>query len=240
MGGGAAAAVEAPSSEEITRKSASNLAMAFVLLPPEKRAAMAALYAFCRMVDDVADEDRLPVAERARNLQRWREDVERACTGGTPTERVNRELQPVIGRYQLPFRLFDDLIRGCEMDLTQTRYADVPGVERYCHHVASVVGLLSIEIFGYKDPGCRDYAVHLGKALQWTNILRDVGNDARRGRVYLPADAMARFGVTAEDILEGRDSDQLRACVASLAGHAREHYRMAREALPAEIGRAHV
>jgi hypothetical protein len=183
-------------SRSITRKSASNLALAFVLLPRAKRDAMCALYAFCREVDDVADEDTQPAELRAAKLGQWREDIRRACAGSQPQFAVNRELAPILHRYRLPFELFDQLIQGCEMDLTTHRYADRQALELYCYRVASVVGLLSIEIFGYRHPACRAYAVSLGQALQLTNILRDVQTDARRGRIYLPQSELARFGVT--------------------------------------------
>lgn len=219
-------------SVSITRKSASNLALAFVLLPRDKREAMSALYAFCREVDDVADEDSVPVATRAAQLAAWRADVRLACNGGNPAFPVNRELQPVIARFRLPFELFDDLIRGVEMDLETTRYPDHAALDLYCYRVASVVGLLSIEIFGYRDPRCRDYAIALGKALQLTNILRDIGNDAARGRIYVPAEDLRRHGVTEADILERRHSDRFLAMAADLSRRARGFYQQARELLP--------
>lgn len=219
-------------SEQITQRSASNLALAFIVLPRPKRSAMSALYAFCREVDDVADEDARPVEERRRNLELWRIDVEKACCGGAPEFVVNQELQPVISEYRLPFQLFDELIQGVEMDLTQTRYPDDASLDTYCYRVASVVGLLSIEIFGYTDARCRDYAVHLGKALQLTNILRDVGNDAARGRVYLPQDLLQRHGIDPEDILQRRSSRQFLAAAESVAQRARGFYQAARTALP--------
>ena len=134
-------------STSITRKSASNLALAFVLLPKAKRDGMTALYAFCREVDDVADEETVPVETRRTQLAAWREDILRACSGGSPAFTVNRELQPIIAAYKLPFALFDELIRGVEMDLDIKRYETFEQLEHYCYRVASVVGLLSIEIF---------------------------------------------------------------------------------------------
>jgi phytoene synthase len=219
-------------SAAITRRSGSNLALAFILLPKARREGMAALYAFCREVDDVADEDTRPVEDRARLLEEWRIDVRAACSDGQPRFPVNRELQSVIRSYRLPFELFDELIRGCEMDLTRTRYGTYEELERYCYRVASVVGLLSIEIFGYSDPRCRDYAVQLGQALQFTNILRDVRRDAERGRIYLPAEELARHGVTEEEILEGRYSDRYAAAAAAVGARARHFYREARRTLP--------
>src|SRR6185295_4433877 len=172
-------------SQSITRKSASNLALAFVLLPREKREAMSALYAFCREVDDVGDEETTPLEERRSRMTAWRPDVKAARQQRATQFVVNQELQPIIKAYRLPFELFDELMRGVEMDLDIKRYETYDELELYCYRVASVVGLLSIEIFGYRHPLCRAYATHLGKALQLTNILRDVRTDAERGRIYL-------------------------------------------------------
>src|SRR5277367_5950814 len=126
-------------SRAITRKSASNLALAFILLPRQKRDAMSALYAFCREVDDVADNENVPTEKRRAQLAGWRTDVKRACENQSPQFPVNRELQPVIRIFSLPFELFDDLIKGCEMDLARNRYEDFEALEKYCHYVASVV-----------------------------------------------------------------------------------------------------
>ncbi len=227
-------------SRAITRKSASNLALAFVLLPKAKRDGMSALYAFCREVDDVADHETAPVEQRREQLAAWRADVKRACDGETPELQVNRELQPVIRRYRLPFELFNELLKGVEMDLDIRRYENYEALELYCYRVASVVGLLSIEIFGYQNPACRDYAVYLGKALQLTNILRDVRTDAERGRVYFPLSELARFKVSPEEILRHEYSPRFCELAASVAARARGFYRQARETLPAEDRRAMV
>ena len=191
-------------SRTITRKSASNLALAFVLLPKAKRDGMSALYAFCRKVDDVADDESLPTELRRERLAAWRADVRRACGHEAPQFQVNCELQPVIHHYRLPFELFDQLLHGVEMDIDIKRYDHYDALDQYCYRVASVVGLLSIEVFGYQDPACRDYAVYLGKALQLTNILRDVRTDAQRGRIYLPLAELARCRVAPEEILLGQ------------------------------------
>jgi phytoene synthase len=225
-------------SESITRKSASNLALAFVLLPKEKRQEMASLYAFCREIDDVADEDYVPVEDRREELQRWREDVRRACENGNPELPVNVELQAAILQHHLPFTLFDELIKGVEMDLDIRRYETLPDLEQYCYRVASVVGLLSIEIFGYRNPACRDYAIYLGKALQLTNILRDVRTDADRGRIYLPLEECRRFGVAPEQILKGQYNENYFRLAQSIAQEARKYYRLARETLPKEDRRS--
>jgi 15-cis-phytoene synthase len=225
-------------SRAITRKSASNLALAFVLLPKAKRDAMSALYAFCREVDDIADDESVPVEQRRAQLALWREDIRRACGEEQPQLAVNQELQPVVRQYRLPFEHFDALIQGVEMDLTTKRYADYEPLELYCYRVASVVGLLSIEIFGYTNPACRQYAIYLGQALQLTNILRDVRVDAERGRIYLPLAELGRFQVKPEEILRGDYSERFERLAASVAQRARNFYRSARETLPAEDRRA--
>jgi 15-cis-phytoene synthase len=220
-------------SRTVTRKSASNLALAFVLLPREKRDAMSGLYAFCREVDDIADNDDKPVEQRRKELAAWRADIRRACGDGAPEFPVNRELQAIIRKYRLPFGLFDELIQGVEMDLDTNRYQTYEELEIYCYRVASVVGLLSIEIFGYQDPACREYAIYLGKALQLTNILRDVRVDAERGRIYLPLDELNRFKVLPEEILRFEYSPRFSELAASVAARARNFYQLARKTLPA-------
>lgn len=226
-------------SRTITQKSASNLALAFVLLPKAKRDGMSALYAFCREVDDVADDESVPIDERRRELAAWREDVMKACTDGKPEFAVNRELQSVVRQHPgLTFELFDDLIRGVEMDLDIKRYQNYAELEQYCYRVASVVGLLSIEIFGYTNPRTRDYAVSLGKALQLTNIVRDVRTDAERGRIYLPLEELSHFRVSESEILNGEYSPRFRELAASVAGRAKHYYKLARESLPREDRRA--
>ena len=219
-------------SHALTRKSASNLALAFILLPREKRDAMSALYAFCRAVDDVADEDSVPTEKRREQLAAWREDIRRACENKPPQFILNQEFQPIIARFKLPFALFDELIKGCEMDLDTLRYENYETLELYCYRVASVVGLLSIEIFGYQNPACHDYAVYLGKALQLTNILRDVKNDAVRGRIYLPQSELKKFNVSDAEILDSKYSERYFALVTSVAERAKGFYQLALKTLP--------
>jgi phytoene synthase len=219
-------------SRTITRKSASNLALAFVLLPRAKRDGMSALYAFCREVDDVADHEALPVDQRREQLAAWRADIRRACSGEAPQFQVNRELQPIIRDCRLPLELFEELLCGVEMDLDTHRYQTFEDLDLYCYRVASVVGLLSIEVFGYKDPACRQYAVHLGKALQLTNILRDVRVDADRGRIYLPLAELARCGVAPEEILRSQYSPRFFEAARATARRARGFYSQARQTLP--------
>jgi phytoene synthase len=221
-------------SHAITQKSASNLALAFILLPQPKRDAMSALYAFCREVDDVADEDSAPVEQRREQLAAWRQDIKLACDGQTPRFPTNRELQPVIRQFGLRFEFFDELIKGCEMDLVTLRYKDFEQLELYCYRVASAVGLLSIEIFGHQNPATRDYAIYLGKALQLTNILRDVKNDAARGRIYLPQAELEKHGVSEWEILDSKYSDHYRALAGSVAQRAKNFYQLAQNTLPPE------
>jgi phytoene synthase len=221
-------------SHAITRKSASNLALAFILLPRPKRDAMSALYAFCREVDDVADEETVPTEKRREQLSAWRDDIRRAVENQPPQFVINREFQPIISRFHLPYAFFDELIKGCEMDLDRKRYDNYEQLELYCYRVASVVGLLSIEIFGYKNSVCRDYAIYLGKALQLTNILRDVRTDAERGRIYLPQSELEKFNVSENEILTFRYTANYRALAASVAERAKNFYSLARQTLPAE------
>ena len=227
-------------SHAITQKSASNLALAFILLPQPKRDAMSALYAFCREVDDVADEDSAPVEQRREQLAAWRQDIKLACDGQTPRFPTNRELQPVIRQFGLHFEFFDELIKGCEMDLVTLRYKDFEQLELYCYRVASAVGLLSIEIFGHQNPATRDYAIYLGKALQLTNILRDVKNDAARGRIYLPQTELEKHGVSEREILDSKYSDRYRELAGSVAQRAINFYRLAQKTLPPEDRKAMV
>jgi phytoene synthase len=225
-------------SQAITRKSASNLALAFVLLPKEKREGMSALYAFCREVDDIADEESIPVAERRCRLAAWRQDIQAACAGRPPQSPVAAELRSVIDQHHLPYALLDELIKGVEMDLEIHRYQTYEELDQYCFRVASVVGLLSIEIFGYRNPGCREYAVYLGKALQLTNILRDVRVDALRNRLYLPLCELERFKVKPEEILQMTYSERYYRLAQNVAQRARRFYAQARESLPSEDRRS--
>jgi len=227
-------------SRALTKKSASNLALAFILLPRDRRDAMSVLYAFCRAVDDVADEDSLPTETRRARLADWRADIRLACENKKPQFPINQEFQPVIQRFKLPFQLFDELIKGCEMDLDTLRYENYESLDLYCYRVASAVGLLSIEIFGYQNPACHDYAVHLGRALQLTNILRDVKNDAARGRIYLPQSELKKFHVSESEILASKYSDRYHALAASVAARAADFYRLAQKTLPPEDRRAMV
>jgi phytoene synthase len=225
-------------SQAITRRSASSLAFAFVVLGKPRRLAMNALYAFCREVDDVADGETIPIAERRAALAEWRADIQRACEGGKPKKTVIRELQPVIEKYELKLEHFNELLLGIESDLDQDHCETFAELDQYCYRVASIAGLLSIEIFGYRNDDCQRYAVHLGKALQLTNILRDVANDAQRGRIYLPREAIEKFGVDPEALLALKYSTAFHNLAADLAVRARDHYQKAAALLPPEDRRS--
>ena len=212
-------------------KSGSSFYYSFMFLPAERRQAITALYAFCREVDDVVDECHdLSLAQT--KLEWWRQEVGRVYNG-TPTHPVGHALKDVIKGFRLPQEQLLEIIDGMAMDLSQTRYLDFKGLQLYCYRVASVVGLLSVEIFGYENRQTLKYAHDLGVALQLTNIIRDVGEDARRGRIYLPIEDLQRFGVPAKDILEARYSDAFRELMAFQAERAEHFYEQALAQLPA-------
>ena len=212
-------------------RSGSSFYYSFMFLPAERRQAITALYAFCREVDDVVDECHdLSLAQT--KLEWWREEVGRVYNG-TPTHPVGLALKDVIKGFRLPQEQLLEIIDGMAMDLSQTRYLDFKGLQLYCYRVASVVGLLAAEIFGHQDRQTLKYAHDLGLAFQLTNIIRDVGEDARRGRIYLPIEDLQRFNVPAKDLLEARYSEQFRALMAFQAERAEKFYDQAFAQLPA-------
>jgi len=217
-------------------QSGSSFYYSFLFLPPEQRRAITALYAFCREVDDVVDESS-DAGVAAKTLAWWRDEV-RGLYEGNPQHPVTRALQPAIEPYDIEEARLNEVIDGMEMDLQQSRYMDFAGLQRYCYHVAGVVGLLAARIFGVTNPQTLQYAETLGTAFQLTNIIRDVGEDARKNRIYLPMEDMQRFGVTAADILNRRESDNFRALMAFQGERADHYYREALALLPAEDRRA--
>ena len=222
--------------QEKASSSGSSFYYSFMFLPPERRQAITALYAFCREVDDVVDECHdLQVAQT--KLDWWRNEV-RQVFGGQPQHPVGQALKDVIQRFPLPMEQLLEIIDGMQMDLSQTRYLDWKALNLYCYRVASVVGLLSAEIFGYTNRQTLKYAHDLGLAFQLTNIIRDVGEDARRGRIYLPIDELQRFNVPARQILDAKHSDNFRELMAFQAARARQLYDQAFAQLPAEDRKA--
>ncbi len=211
--------------------SGSSFYYSFMFLPPERRQAITALYAFCREVDDVVDECH-DVSLAHIKLDWWRAEIGRVFDG-TPTHPVGLALKDVITRFNLPREQLLEIIDGMAMDLQQTRYLDFKGLQLYCYRVASVVGLLAAEIFGYTDRQTQKYAHDLGMAFQLTNIIRDVGEDARRGRIYLPIEDLQRFEVPASDILQARHSDNFRKLMAFQTERAEQFYEQAFAQLPA-------
>ena len=193
-------------------RSGSSFHYSFRLLDPTRRAAITALYAFCREVDDVVDEVSDPSVARVK-LAWWRTEIDRVYAG-TPQHPVALALVPVVRRHGLSQAHLQTVLDGMQMDLDQVRYTDFPALELYCERVAGVVGLMSAEIFGYADAATREYARDLGIAFQLTNIVRDVGEDARRGRIYLPQEDLARFGVAPSEILQRRSSPAFDAFLA--------------------------
>jgi phytoene synthase len=216
--------------------SGSSFYYAFLFLPAERRRAITALYAFCREVDDAVDEaSELQLA--AAKLAWWRSEVA-SLHAGNPQHPVTRALDPFKEKFSITAERLNEIIDGMEMDLTQTRYLDWPGLERYCHLVAGVVGVLAAGIFGYRNPRTLEYARELGIAFQLTNVIRDVGEDARRNRIYIPMDELKRFNVPASDILQFRETGEFKTLMAFQAARARSQYDKAMRALPPEDRRA--
>jgi phytoene synthase len=209
----------------------------FLVLPPRKRNAIIAVWDFCRAVDDAVDEER----ERTRAAEKlavWRGELASLYNGTMPATTQGRALQPYVREFSLPRTPFDDLVDGVEMDLDHARYPTFESLAEYCRRVASTVGLICVEIFGYRDPRTREYAVNLGMALQLTNIIRDVAVDLRNGRVYLPADDLARFGVAEEHLRAGVVTPAIRSLLAHECARAHEFYRRAAQSLPRRDARS--
>ncbi len=218
-----------------TNAHVTNFYYAFVFLPREKRRAIEAVYSFARWGDDIVDSG-LPPQEAATALDRYRQTLD-ACYGGNSGHLDAPEvhaLAEAIQRFKIPRKPFEDLILGLEMDLTGARYATFDDLSLYCYRVASTIGLICIEIFGYQNPRSRDYAVNLGTALQLVNILRDVQRDAQRGRIYFPQEDLDRFGIRSGELLAGAYNDPFIELMQFECDRARHYFDLARIMLPAE------
>lgn len=217
-------------------QSGSSFYYSFLFLPEERRRAIIALYAFCREVDDVVDEVGDSAVARLK-LDWWRTEID-AIYQGSPQHPVARALVDIVGPFDLQRAHLEAIVEGMQMDLDCSRYPDFPALREYCHRVAGVVGILSATIFGYREPQTLDYAHELGIAFQLTNIIRDIGEDARRGRIYLPQEDLSRYGVRDADILAARKSAAMGELMRFQVARARSFYSQALAKLPAADRRA--
>ncbi|MDK6078227.1 presqualene diphosphate synthase HpnD [Massilia varians] len=222
--------------QQKTVQSGSSFYYSFLFLPPERRRAITALYAFCREVDDTVDDTSDASVARIK-LAWWRTEVS-TMYKGSPTHPVTQALQPHVATYKLEEQHLQAIIDGMEMDLDQSRYLDFAGLQKYCWRVAGVVGILSASIFGYTRPETLAYAEKLGLAFQLTNIIRDVGDDARKGRIYIPVNELQQFNVTAADILNFRHSEKFEALMRFQNERAQRTYDEALALLPKQDRRA--
>jgi phytoene synthase len=222
---------------KITRDSKSNLALAFVALGRKRRDDITVFYAFCRVIDDIADSSDASAEQKAGELRAWRRWI-RASTPGEPV--LAADLRGLYAKYAITPPMLDEIIDGVEMDLGQVRYQTFEELRLYCYRVASAVGLVSIEIFGYRNPACRDYAIELGLALQTTNIIRDVDKDLASGRIYLPQEDLTRFGYSEADLRARRYNDAFVRLMEFQAARAEEFFARAAALLPREDRRSMV
>lgn len=225
----------ASNAEEITRASQSNLAFAFLSLGKERKRDITIFYAFCRLIDDIADSTELAAPEKAGQLAAWRAAL---SVPASDEPALAPAVRGLIAKYAITPAMLEEIIDGVEMDLTIARYETFAELRQYCYRVASAVGLVSIEIFGYANPACRQYAINLGLALQVTNILRDVRKDLENGRIYLPAEDLARFAYSEADLTARAYDDRFVRLMQFEAGRAEEYFRAAAAALPREDRRA--
>jgi phytoene synthase len=222
---------------KITRQSKSNLALAFVSLGRERRQDITIFYAFCRVIDDIADDVDLVAEEKKRRLAKWREWL-RSRTPGEPS--LALDLRSLIDKYSLSPGMLEEIVAGVEMDLSISRYATFDDLRVYCYRVASAVGLVSIEIFGYRNPVCKEYAIELGLALQMTNIIRDVGKDLQDGRIYLPREDLARFDYSETELQDRQYNERFVRLMEFEATRARQFFTRATALLPREDRRSMV
>jgi phytoene synthase len=219
----------------ITRQSKSNLALAFISLGRERRRDITVFYAFCRVIDDVADSSKLSVVEKRVRLAKWRQLLR---TAAQDEPLLAHDVRQLIAKYSLPIAMLEEIIAGVEMDLSTVRYPTFEELRVYCYRVASAVGLVSIEIFGYHNPRCKQYAIELGLALQTTNIIRDVGKDLQNGRIYLPQEDLVRFHYSETELIQRLYDKRFVQLMEFQARRARQFFANATAALPAEDQRA--
>jgi 15-cis-phytoene synthase len=219
----------------ITRQSKSNLALAFISLRRERKRDITVFYAFCRVIDDIADSSELTVLEKRVRLVKWRQML-RATVPDEPF--LAGDVRQLIAKYSLPLNMLEEIIAGVEMDLSTLRYPTFEELRVYCYRVASAVGLVSIEIFGYHNPRCKQYAIELGLALQMTNIIRDVGKDLQNGRIYVPQEDLARFHYSETDLTQRQYNERFVQLMEFQATRARRFFANAAAALPAEDRKA--
>ena len=210
----------------------SNFYFSFLFLPRQKRDAIETIYAFCRLTDDIVDEG-ADAGEKHRRLRQWSAELRRALQGKSRFALLNK-LELVIRRFGIPVRHFQDLLKGMEMDLSKDRYETFADLEEYCYRVASTVGLICAEVFGYHHAEAKEYAINLGKALQLTNILRDIKSDARKGRIYIPREDLRRFGYSEEELLGCTYNEAFKSLMRYECERARGFYRKAKVNLAEE------
>jgi len=211
---------------KITKESKTNFLYSFSLLPAEKNEAINTIYAFCRKTDDIVDDDSYSIDERFDKLSDWKQEFENALTGISDHELLN-QVTRIKNKFEIPLETFYGLFKGMEMDLKQNKYKTFKELYDYCYRVASTVGLMSIEIFGYRNKNTREYAVNLGVAMQLTNILRDIRKDVNRGRIYIPGDDLKRFGFNESDLLNYKYNDSFIALMKFESNRAKEYYKKA-------------
>jgi phytoene synthase len=223
--------------KEISKKSKSSFYYAFNLLPAEQRDAMNTVYAFCRETDDIVDEGTVEDELKFDKLRKWRIELEKSLNGHSEYPLINK-LSNTIQNFNIPLEPFFDLLKGMEMDLQQKRYVTFNDLQTYCYRVASTVGLMCIEIFGYRHPSAKDFAINLGIALQLTNILRDIKKDAEKGRIYLPKEDLEKFNYHESDIFNNTYNENFHKMMKYQVERAREYFNTATDCLNREDKKA--
>ena len=216
--------------QRVTKENARNFYYTFRPMPSEKRRAMYAVYAYCRLCDDIADGE-LPIEDKRLGFEEVRQNLGTSEPSGEDAP-MYRALHDAAVRFEIPYSYFEEILEGVEMDMVKSRFADFEELREYCYKVASVVGLVCIRIFGYEDPKAKDYAVDMGLAMQLTNILRDVKEDAERGRIYIPQDEMSQFKYTEAELERGALNDEFRSLMAYQAERAHRYFESSRALFP--------